>query len=93
MDSNIDFMRRLEDDYRTASGLQTRRHYKIFYGQVFAAAILTLSINPGGDPEGTSDDGMRQKNGSPASASASFFEGLENAPAAAGGTELRPLSS
>lgn len=78
MDSNIGFMRQLEDDYRKASGLQTRRHYKIFYGQVFPAPILTLGINPGGDPEGTSDDGMRQKNGSPASASASFFEELEN---------------
>jgi hypothetical protein len=78
MDSNIGFMRQLEDGYRKAAGLQTRRHYKIFYGQVFSAPILTLGINPGGDPEGTSEDGMRQKDGSPASASASFFEGLEN---------------
>jgi hypothetical protein len=78
MDSNIRFMRQLEDDYRKASGLQTRRHYKTFYGQVFPAPILTLGINPGGDPEGTSDDGTRRKDGSPASASASFFEWLEN---------------
>jgi hypothetical protein len=78
MNANVDFMRQLEEDYRLASGLESRRHYKIFYGQVFPAPILTLGLNPGGDPEGTSDDGTRQKDGSLASASASFFEGMEN---------------
>jgi len=78
MNGNIAFMSQLEEEYRGASGLKSRKHYKIFYGQVFPAPILTLGFNPGGDPEGTSDDGTRQKDGSPASASASFFEGMEN---------------
>ena len=78
MNANIAFMCELEEDYRRASGLNSRKHYKIFYGQVFLAPILTLGLNPGGDPEGISHDGTRQNDGSPASASASFFEGMEN---------------
>jgi hypothetical protein len=78
MTANVDFMRMLEQDYRRASGLKSRAHYKIFYGQVFPAPILTLGLNPGGDPEGVSEDGSHQKDGSPASSSASYFEGMEN---------------
>lgn len=78
MTASVDFMKTLETDYRRVSGLTNRSQYKIFYGQVFPAPTLTLGLNPGGTPEGTSDDGTRQKDGSPASSSASFFEGMEN---------------
>ena len=76
--TNIEFMLQLEGDYRRASGLTSRAQYKIFYGQAFPAPILTLGLNPGGVPEATSEDGTRRKDGSPASASASYFEGMEN---------------
>ena len=59
-------------------GLKNRSEDKIFYWQVFPAPILTLGLNPGGTPEGTSEDGTRQKDGSPASSSASYFEHMEN---------------
>jgi len=78
MTANVDFMRALEEEYRRASGLEKRSKYKIFYGQVFPAPILTLGLNPGGTPDGTSGDGTRQKDGSMASASASYFENMEN---------------
>ncbi len=78
MTSNIEFMRQLEDGFRKVSALRNRSQYKIFYGQVFPAPILTLGMNPGGDPDGTSEDGTRQPDGSPASASPSYFEHMEN---------------
>ena len=78
MTTNVDFMRTLEEEYRQVSGLENRSKYKIFYGQVFPAPVLTLGLNPGGTPEGTSQDGTRQKDGSPASSSGSYFEQMEN---------------
>jgi hypothetical protein len=78
MAANGDVMRGLEEEYRRVSGLKNRSEYKIFYGQVFPAPILTLGLNPGGTPEGTSQDGTRQKDGSRASSSASYFEQDEN---------------
>jgi hypothetical protein len=78
MDSSIDFMRQLEADYQVASGLKNRSQYKIFYGQIIPAFILTLGKNPGGRPEETSPDGTRGKGGMIASASASFFEDMKN---------------
>lgn len=78
MGANVDFMRALEQDYRLVSGVKNRSEYKIFYGQVFPSPILTLGLNPGGTQEGTSEDGTRQKDGSPASSSGSYFEQMEN---------------
>jgi hypothetical protein len=78
MTADVDFMRTLETDYRQVSGLKNRSEYKIFYGQVFPVTILTLGLNPAGTPEGTSEDGTRRKDGSRASASASYFEQMEN---------------
>jgi hypothetical protein len=78
MTTNVDFMRTLEEEYLQVSGLENRSKYKIFYGQVFPAQILTLGLNPGGTPESTSQDGTRQKDGSPASSSGSYFEQMEN---------------
>ncbi len=78
MSNTVDFMKALEDEYRQLSGLKNRSQYKIFYGQVFPAPILTLGLNPGGQPDETSDDGTSQKDGSPASSSSSYFERMEN---------------
>jgi hypothetical protein len=78
MTANVDFMRALEKEYRKVSGVKNRSEYKIFYGQVFPSPILTLGLNPAGTPEGTSEDGTRQKDGSPASSSGSYFEHMEN---------------
>jgi len=78
MTANVDFMRALEEEYRQVSGVKNRSEYKIFYGQVFPSPILTLGLNPGGTPEGTTEDGTRQNDGSPASSSGSYFEQMEN---------------
>jgi hypothetical protein len=78
MSSNVEFMRALEERYRQVSGARNRSEYKIFYGQVFPAPILTLGLNPGGTPEGTSEDGTQQKDGSLATSSSSYFEQMEN---------------
>ena len=76
--SHTEFMRALEEDFRSTSGLFNRAAYKLFYGQVRPAPILTLGINPGGSPAEISADGTRQLNGAKASASASYFEKDEN---------------
>lgn len=78
MISNVDFMRALEDEYRQVTGVKNRSEFKIFYGQVFPSPILTLGLNPGGNPQDTSEDGTRQKDGSLASSSGSYFEQMEN---------------
>ena len=52
MTASIDFMRVLEEEYRQVSGVKNRSEYKIFYGQVFPALILTLGLNPGRNPGG-----------------------------------------
>jgi len=68
------FMKDLESRFKSASGLPNRSHYKIFYGQIRPAPILTLGINPGGDPSNTDPDGLRHKDGKFAAVSASYFE-------------------
>jgi hypothetical protein len=78
MTNNVEFMRTIEKEYREVSGLKNRSEYKIFYGQVFAAPFLTMGLNPGGSPEETSEDGTLRRDGSLASASASYFEQMEN---------------
>ena len=78
MNADIEFMRELEEEYRTVSGANDRSEYKIFYGQAFQAPILTLGLNPGGVPAETSKDGVWKKDGSRASSSASYFERKEN---------------
>lgn len=72
------FMRDLETRFKRATGLQDRAHYKIFYCQVRPAPILTLGINPGGDPLRTNSNGRTQKDGTIAAASASFYENDEH---------------
>lgn len=72
------FMRDLETRFKRATGLQDRAHYKIFYGQVRPAPILTLGINPGGAPSSTNSDGRTQKDGTIAAASATFYENDEH---------------
>ena len=72
------FMRDLEQRFKHASGLSDRAHYKIFYGQVRQAPILTLGINPGGAPSNTNPDGRTHKDGIVAAASASYFENDEH---------------
>jgi len=72
------FMRDLEQRFTLASGLPNRAYYKIFYGQVKKAPILTLGINPGGAPSNTHPDGRTHKDGVIAAASASYFENDEH---------------
>ena len=72
------FMRALEQRFRAASGLPDRARYKIFYGQIRPAPILTLGINPGGAPSNTNPDGRTHKDGVIAAASASYFENDEH---------------
>jgi hypothetical protein len=72
------FMRDLETRFARISGLENRSAYKIFYGQVRPAPILTLGINPGGAPENTNPDGRTHKDGVIAAASASFYENDEH---------------
>jgi hypothetical protein len=76
--SHSAFMRQLEEQFRQATGLTSRASYKIFYGQVKPAPILTLGVNPGGVPSQISQDGTRQLDGRSASSSAAFFENDEN---------------
>ena len=71
-------MRDLEERFKRAAHLPDRSYYKIFYGQVRPAPILTLGINPGGAPENTYPDGRTNKDGGVASSSASYFENDEH---------------
>ena len=72
------FMRQVEQRFQAASGLLDRSQYKIFYGQVRPAWLLTLGINPGGAPKDTNADGKTHASGRVAAASASYFEGNEH---------------
>lgn len=72
------FMRDLEERFKRFTKLPGRSHYKIFYGQVRPAPILTLGINPGGEPSNHNADGLKQKNGRIALASATYFENDEH---------------
>jgi len=73
-----EFMRQLEDRFKAATSLLDRSKYKIFYGQIRPAWILTLGINPGGSPSETSADGTTHTSGVPAAASGSYFENDEH---------------
>jgi hypothetical protein len=73
----IAFMQDLEQRFKAISRLPNRSYYKIFYGQVRPAPILTLGINPGGDPTQTNFEGTRHNSGAIASSSATFFENDE----------------
>ncbi len=76
--TTYEFMESLESRYRNATGLENRSQYKIFYGAVVQAPILTLGINPGGDPLKTSSDGTAHDDGSIAAASATYYENEEH---------------
>lgn len=78
MNQNIEFMRYIEEQFQAESEFKNRSLYKIFYGQIFPAPILTLGLNPGGNSKETSEDGTSQNDGSPASSSSSYFEEMEN---------------
>jgi hypothetical protein len=45
------WMADLDARYRTASGLDDRRFYSIFYSQIRPSDLLLLGLNPGGNPE------------------------------------------
>lgn len=72
------FMCNPEYRFKMATGLPNRSHYKIFYGQIRPAWILTLGINPGGDHKETLENGCKHSDGRKASASSSYFEGDEH---------------
>ena len=72
------FMRDLEQRFQLATQLADRSLYKIFYGQVRPATILTLGINPGGAPSMVNPDGRTNKDRTIAAASASYYENDEH---------------
>jgi len=74
---NVAFMKSMEERFKAATGLQSRSFYKLFYGQVRAAPILTLGINPGGAPADVSADGRTGSRGVIAAASSGYYEGDE----------------
>lgn len=47
----IEFMQKLDADYRAASGLTERRLYSIFYSRVAPSHVMVIGYNPGGDPD------------------------------------------
>jgi uracil-DNA glycosylase len=49
----MDFMATLDRDFRDATGIRERRHYKIFYSHVHPFPLLVLGQNPGGASDGT----------------------------------------
>ena len=51
MESSTEFMQRLDQEFRSATGLSERRHYSIFYSQVNPSSLLILGFNPGGNPD------------------------------------------
>lgn len=71
-------MRDLEARFKQTTQLHDRSHYKIFYGQIRPARILTLGINPGGAPANTNPDGRMHKDGVVAAASVTYFENNEH---------------
>lgn len=76
--ATFEFMKSLESRYRIATGLANRSQYKLFYGPVVQAPILTLGINPGGDPLKTSSDGVTHDDGTISTASATYYENGEH---------------
>lgn len=65
--SAIDFMSRLDGNYRRASGLSDKRFYKIYYSSVGQCEVLILGINPGGNP-------LTERPSELISASTSYYE-------------------
>jgi hypothetical protein len=72
------FMRDLEGRFQKKTGLADRSQNRIFYSQIRPAPILTMGINPGGDPAKTSKDGCTHTDGTVGSKSSSYFEGDEH---------------
>jgi len=72
------FMRDLEARFMAATGFVDRSQYKIFYGQVHAAWLLTLGINPAAAPAATDSAGKTHTPGKAASSSATYFENNEH---------------
>jgi hypothetical protein len=72
-------MSELEGRFKKATSLKDRSEYKLYYGPVRPALVLTLGKNPAGTPSGTSSDGCFNLNdGTRASASAGYFENEEH---------------
>ena len=75
----IERMKAIEADFKKASGLPDRRHYKIFYSPVFQAELLILGLQPRGKPADFSADATHDfARNLPSAASAGFYEGGEN---------------
>jgi hypothetical protein len=75
---DVAFMYDLEQRFQRATQLADRSQYKIFYCQVHSAPILTLGVNPGGDPTLMNANGFTTKNGGVAAASSGFYENNEH---------------
>jgi hypothetical protein len=79
-DADIEFMKSIEADFKTATGLKDRSQFKIFYTPIWPAKIMVLGINPGGDPDTIAPDGVRYLDGSSrqAASSTGYWESGEN---------------
>ena len=79
-DADIELMRVIEAEFKTATGLKDRSQYKIFYSPVWRAKIMLLGINPGGDPDAIAPDGIRTLGGTveKAASSSGYYENGEN---------------
>jgi len=62
-------MRRLNREYREASGLEERRFYSIFYSQINPSPLLIIGFNPGGNSDAWDESAL---------ASRSFYENGEH---------------
>lgn len=47
----LEFMRKLDEEYCTVSGLTERRLYSIYYSKVAPSSLMVIGYNPGGDPD------------------------------------------
>src|SRR5579859_447790 len=70
-ETDIEFMRGLEDEFKARTGLIDRSQFKIFYCPIWRAPVLVLGINPGGDPVTIAPDGVRYRDGSSGRAASS----------------------
>ena len=69
MESSTAFMERLDQEYRSATGLSDRCDYSIYFSQIIPSPLLILGFNPGGDPSTWNESAL---------ASTSFFENGEH---------------
>lgn len=51
IDANYELMADIDQRYQSASGLDSRAYYSIFYGPLLPGRLLMINANPGGNPD------------------------------------------